>query len=489
VKALEQARKALPILASVLMLSLAFPPADVSLMVLVALAPWFATLRDTDARGAKRSGYLFGLLYFLFQMYWLVPFVARWTGSYVLAAVPWIAAASIAGLYYLGAAWLVNRCWRFGAVWMVPLVWAGVEGFRSYVVGLAFPWGIVGEPLWRFPMFVQHAAWGTVFLVSATVVALNVALASLVWPNKERSDTRQAIAVTAVALLLTALSVVRYLAPPEGKIHRYSIAQMGVDEAFGDEATADEQKKHAVDVVMALSIAGGAETIVFPEGIADPSPTVPPLGPVQPVDGPALLFGGNRVVGEDVFQTAYAYDGQWHSADKTRLVIFGEYVPFRDQLPFLQSFQLPSGDLAAAEKLETLEVKGVKTGQLLCFEGMFPDLAERHCRNGAQVLAVMAIDDWYVGTPAHAQLTSSSVWRSIESGLPLVRATSLGTSLYTNSRGKVVAMAEFGRTAALPAEVAVSEGSDAFGYRFAFVWACWLAIAWVYLAHFRRLSV
>jgi hypothetical protein len=40
--------------------------------------------------------------------------------------------------------------------------------------------------------------------------------------------------------------------------------------------------------------------------------------------------------------------------------------------------------------------------------------------------------------------------------------------------------AEFGKTAALRAVVTVPAGSDAFDYRFAFVWLCWLAMAWVH---------
>jgi apolipoprotein N-acyltransferase len=484
-----QLRKSLPIVGSVLLLSLAFPPADVSLLVLVALAPWFASLRDTDSRGAKRSGYTFGLLYFLFQMYWLMPFVSHWTGSYLLAAIPWVLAASIAGLYYLGAGWLVYRCWQMQTAWLVPFVWAGVEGFRSYVVGLAFPWGILGEPMWRHPMFAQHAALGTIFLVSASVALTNVLIANLVWPAKDerhRLSPRAVSGYSAVIVALAAFSVYRYTHPQTGNKHVYSVAQVGVDEAFGDDATHEQQIQRAVNIVMAFASSQRAQTVVFPEGIARPSETLPPPGPVRPTPGIAVLFGGNHVVDGKVYQTAYAYDGEWRLADKTRLVIFGEFVPLRNQLPFLQSFDLPSGDLVPAKALKTLDVNGVKVGQHLCFEGMFPDLSERHCRNGAQVLAVMAIDDWYVGTPAHAQLTSGSVWRSIESGLPLVRATSLGTSLFTDSRGNVLQRAEFGKTAALRAELAVPARSDAFGYRFGFVWLCWLAIAWVYFDRYFR---
>jgi apolipoprotein N-acyltransferase len=488
VKVSEQARKAFPIFGSVVLLSLAFPPADLSLLVLVALAPWFATLRDTDSRGAKRSGYLFGLLYFLFQMYWLVPFVGKWTGNTLLACVPWIAAAAIAGLYYLWAGWLVHRCWVMRAPWAIPLVWAGVEGFRSYVIGVAFPWGIIAVPLWPHPMFVQHAAWGTVYFVSATVALVNVLLASFIWPSKDKElqlSLRTSVNYASFLLAIVLLSALRFTSPQSGTEKVYSVGQTGVDMAFGDPKTQQEDLQVAVDVITAFATSQGAEVVVFPEGVATRSASLPPIGPVHPTGDLAVLFGGNRVEGDRVHQTAYAYDGEWKYADKTRLVIFGEYVPFRSALPFLQSFDLPSGDLTPGDELVTLEVDGVKTGQMLCFEGMFPDLAERHCRNGAQVLAVMSIDDWYAHTNAHAQLASAAIWRSIESGLPVLRSASLGTTLWTNSRGRIMSdPAEFGKTAALRAVVTVPAGSDAFNYRFCFVWACWLVMAWVHFARF-----
>ena len=480
-KALEQARRALPILFSATMLSLAFPPANVALLVLVALAPWLASLRDTDAVGAKRSGYLFGFLYFLFQMYWLEPFVSKWTGSHLLAIVPWLCAAGVAGFYYMWAGWLVYRCWQVRAVWAVPLVWAGVEAFRSYVIGVSFPWGIAAEPLGRFPMIVQHAAWGTIYLVSATVVLVNLLIANFVWPAKEerlKIGVRQSVSFLSLLAVVVALSIVRFESPQHGRKHVYAVAQTGVDEAFGDPIVRDEKVHRAVDVVTLFATSQRAEVMVLPEGLTHASASVPPEGPVHPVQGLSVIFGGSRIDGKSTFQTAYAYDGSWKYADKSRLVIFGEYVPFRDYLPFLKGFDLPSGDLVPAKQLTTLEVAGVKTGALLCFEGLFPDLSERHCRNGAQVLVQMSIDDWYAHTPAHQQLTDSSVWRSIESGLPLLRSASLGTTLYTDSRGRVLSRAEFGRAASLRAEVEVPSGSDAFPYRFAFVWLCWLAIAW-----------
>ena len=124
--------------------------------------------------------------------------------------------------------------------------------------------------------------------------------------------------------------------------------------------------------------------------------------------------------------------------DKTRLVIFGEFVPGRSWLPFLKSFNLPSGDLSAGATVQALDTSGIRVGPVICFEGLFPDIAMKQRMNGAQLLAVLSVDDWYMGTGAPEQLRSGSVFRAIETGLPLVRSASQGYSMVVDPRGHVI---------------------------------------------------
>jgi apolipoprotein N-acyltransferase len=221
----------------------------------------------------------------------------------------------------------------------------------------------------------------------------------------------------------------------------------------------------------------GTDLLVFPEGFSEGDPSRPPYSALGPAPEVPVVMGGKRTEGDKTYQTAFGWDGrQWSHADKTRLVVFGEYVPFRGW-PFLDRFRLPSGDLTAAQELKTVTVGDNVIGPLLCFEGVFPDLAERHGRLGARMLAQMSIDDWYEGTPAWDQLWLSSVWRSIESGLPLVRVGGRGRSLATDARGNVLAAAPVGAMSALRVELGLPAGSDAYPYRMAFVHLCWATCA------------
>ncbi len=460
-----------------MLLSIAFPPLNIVLLVFVAAAPWVASLRDTDGKGAVRSSLLFGALYILFQMYWLVPFVTKWTHKPLTALIPWIVCGTLGALLYLPLGWLIHQCWKRGWPWLIPLVWAGHEGFRAYVPVLAFPWGILANPLWMFPQFVQHAAFGTEFFVSAWLMIPNTALALLVFAKKtnETSELPPARSTLRMAMVfggLLLVSAYRYSQMPAGTKKVVTLGQPGVDMAFTPRDKRAFELYSVGNLLQSRSLEQGTDLLVLPEGFAEDDPSLAPYSALGPRPEVPVIMGGRRDADGKTYQTAFGYDGVWKSTDKTRLVVFGEYVPFRD-LPLLKNFDLPSGDLTPGQELHTLTVNGIVTGPLLCFEGVFPDLAERHGRLGAQLLVQMCIDDWYEGTPAWEQLWQSSVWRSIESGLPMARVGGRGRSLATDARGNVVLLVPGGQTAAARVELAIPDHSDAFPYRMAFVWVCW----------------
>lgn len=465
--------KVWPIVASAALFSLAYAPANLSLLVFVALVPWLESLRHTNGGGAVRSGLTFGVLFWLFQMNWLVPFVEKWTGSFGLALLPWLAVPIVCAWYFALLAWFIHKAWRLGLWWFIPLLWAGLEFARAYMPTLAFPWGLLATPLWRIPMVVQHAALGSIFLVSAWVCLVNVAFVCVLYSNKKLTAVRMAI----VAIVIAGVSWVRYVYPPQGVQKTITLGQVGVDLAFGDKEHREADLNFAMATILARAMAQGSNLVIFPEGVClgdDQSPPYSSIGPQPPV---AVMMGGKRG-STPPYQSTFAYDGKWKFVDKTRLVVFGEFVPFRSLLGGLEGFRLPNGDLRSGDKIDILEVAGIKIGPELCFEALFPNIAAKQSALGAQMLAIMVIDDWYVGTTATDQLEAAAVWRAIETGLPVARVGSLGKTFVVDPVGNVTYRAPFGEPFALRAELTIpTGGTQNWGWLFG--WICVAAGTWV----------
>lgn len=471
--------KAWPAGASVLLLLAAFPPFNLGLLVFVALVPWLVSLRKAEGWAAVRSGFLFGFLYMLGQLLWLQPLTSRWTGSAALSFVPLLLGPLVVAPFFAFGAWLIAFCWRKNWPWLVPIVWSGIEILRSFFPGLAFPWGLVATPLYPFAPVLQLAWFGTIYLVSAWVVLAGVVASQLMAGEKFMAIRGLFFGF----LILTFVSTSRYSAVPSGTKTVVTVGQLGIDLAFGDPDANRRDIGLIVDQFQLAAQMQGSKLLVLPEGLVRGESAMPPSVPFQIEGSVPILFGGQRGT-EKRFQSAYAYDGEWRFVDKTRLVVFGEYVPGRDWLPFLDSFKLPEGDLHPGENVLPIQVGDLKVGPLLCFEGLFPDVALKQAENGVQLLAVMALDDWYFGTAAPEQLMAASVFRAIETGLPLVRAAPLGYSMAVEPNGVIVSQAPPGKSVPMRVELSIPAKPDAFAasglYLFAAPVVCFIlsGVAW-----------
>lgn len=448
--------RAWPPAVSALLLLAAFPPLNLSLLALLALAPWLVSLRAASGWGAFRSGYFFGLIYQLGQLAWIYPLVDRWTHNPALALAPWLIGAAITATSFALFAVLARLCWQMDAPWLIALAWAGVEVLRSYIPLFAFPWGLAATPLWQLTPAIQTAHYGTIYLVSAWVALTGVMLAQFL-AGEEFVRLRIPMLVW-VSLL--AVSLVRYSQPIVGTTKTVTIGQLGINLAFLEP---DSQAKvgRAVETLFDAAILQGSSLLVLPEGTARGANGIPPSLPFKYSRSVPFIVGGQRGLSPR-YQSAFAFDGRWQFADKTRLVIFGEYVPGRSWIPFLSGFNLPGGDLTAGDAVKSFQVGGIKVGPVLCFEGLFHDVSQKQAENGAQLLAVLSIDDWYMGTPAPRQLEAAAVFRAIETGLPLVRAASTGYSLAVDQRGNIVAEAPLGKLVPLRVELMIPDRPDLF---------------------------
>ncbi len=468
---MDRLKNALPIVASAVLFCLAFPPFNLGLLVFVALVPWLVSLAQPGARGF-RSGYLFGWIIVLEQMAFVQTITVRWTGSVALSFAPWIVCAGIGALYFGALGAILQRALARGWFWAIPLAWAGLEVCRSFIPGLAFPYFLVATPLWAYPMLIQTAYLGTIYFFGAWLVLINVLFVFYLQRTRFMVVRKYAI----VASLLMMATLFRFVQPLEGTQRVIVAGQPGVDMAYGDPVERYRKLGNAVADIYRESKSHKTDLIVLPEGLAEGGTGLPPPTAFVVEPGVPILFGVRRIQDGLTYQSAYAFDGKWQMADKARLVVFGEYVPGRKFLPFLDAFKLPQGDLSPAAKTSAVNVGGLRVGPMICFESLFWDVAYHQVQNDAQLLAVMSIDDWYMGTWAPDQLRTGAVFRAVECDLPVVRAGALGYTMSVDQRGRVVHEAKLGETTALASGLMIPDHATPMPVRPLFPWAFGLSL-------------
>jgi apolipoprotein N-acyltransferase len=130
---------------------------------------------------------------------------------------------------------------------------------------------------------------------------------------------------------------------------------------------------------------------------------------------------------------------------KTRLVPFGEYIPFRQQLGWLAKISraAPSnmipGTGAKVLWMTARDGRRIPIGVLICFESAFPDMSRVDARRGAQLIVYQTSDSTFEGSWAPAQHASLGALRAAETGRPVVQAALTGDSAAYDAQGRLLA--------------------------------------------------
>jgi len=126
---------------------------------------------------------------------------------------------------------------------------------------------------------------------------------------------------------------------------------------------------------------------------------------------------------------------------KRKLVPFGEFVPLRPLLGWIEKFVPIGGEFQpggeAAPLILPVGRDRVPVGVLICYEDIFPDLARASVRAGAEVLAVLSNNAWFGEGGAASQHAAHSVLRAVEHRRPVVRVGNSGWSGWIDEYGRI----------------------------------------------------
>lgn len=135
-------------------------------------------------------------------------------------------------------------------------------------------------------------------------------------------------------------------------------------------------------------------------------------------------------------------EGEESFYDKEHLVPFGEYLPpvlnwkiFEGLLQGLGGFE--PGTQEHLFSLRTTDGRKVDLGMLICYEGIFPELARRRVADGAGLLVNISNDAWYDYTSAPVQHLQLALMRAVEQGRFVARATNSGITAVLDPLGGI----------------------------------------------------
>jgi apolipoprotein N-acyltransferase len=457
----------LPVLSG-LLLFLAFPVPAFSVTAFFALVPLLHVLNGKTPREGFAAGALSGFIAYIGILYWIVFVVVDYGDLPVYAGLAAMLALSAFLGLYLGLfaavlAWFRHR--GMPDILTAPFLWTSIEYAKSQLL-TGFPWANLAYSQYSHTYLVQIADITGTYGLSFFIILINVVLFDILTVRNLRSKRLLAEMVTGVTLLAGIVAYGHDRVETIDKAFRgrpaieVLMVQGNIDQSVKWNPA---YQRETVDIYSGLSLQGSrarADLIVWPE-TATPFYFQDVNDLHRDVLGVALRSGSHLLFGSPSYgrkgREEYAQNSAFLVSprgrmegkyDKVHLVPFGEYVPLRSVFPFLGRLAACVGDCLPGASFEPLPMEGIKIGVLICYEGIFPEIAGTYLRNGADLLVNITNDAWFGRSSAPYQHLSMVTLRSIENRIYTVRAANTGISAIIDPVGRIVAKTKlFERTA------------------------------------------
>ncbi|GBC86272.1 Polyprenol monophosphomannose synthase [bacterium HR12] len=456
---------------------------DAGWAAFLAPVPLLAVVRSARPRRGFLLGLAFGVAAFGLILSWILLFGELAFGALVLASALFVAA--------FGA--LVPSVWREERPIVSSLgvagLWTVLEFLRGHWPLGGFAWGQLGSTQTGNPALLRLASVGGVFAISFVVMAVAALLLTAL--ERARRSPRSALALLGVAATLALGPALIPLASPAGRPIEVAAIQVDVREARGLPPDEEDRAVAAMNVALHRRLAEDPpDLVVWGEGALDPGATGDPAtmaavrAAVASVGAPTLI--GAVVDDPDGSQhtSALLYDGAGRYLgryDKVKLVPFGEYVPWRSRLDWIDAIDQIPVDRVPGERTAPLRAPGLPAfGTPICYENTFPEIPRAMVRQGAAFLVLTTNNASYGMTAASRQHLVMSRLRAVETGRWIVHAAVSGISAVVAPDGEVVARAGLFEPAITRATIRPARGATPY-VRFG-DWAVWVSGALALLA-------
>jgi len=438
--------------------SLTFSPA--ALASLIGLIPLLLALQSARALSSRRRswwsgfrmGWSFGAVFFIASLWWLghvtVPGMLALCAYLALYPAVWAGCAAL----------IRPQSTRASITSALALagLWCGLEWLRSSLLS-GFPWNGIAVPLGSIPGLRD---WAPLLGVTGTAF-FPVAFQSLLVPlSHPRPQLLAALTLTTAAFLPLA-----FPHHPDNSLPplRVALLQPNVsmqDKMFGDDSIQQQRYDDLIASSFAAINASSPDLIVWPESAL---PGRFHYAVNEKAFDSLLASGSTLITGCDADSIEGAAPGDWNPRNcvallqgdssqfllhaKVQLVPFGEFIPFRRQLPFLENMlgNLIPRDFVRGTVTAPFPASGPIPAiiPLVCFEDSVGSHVRRFVRPEPQLIVNVTNDNWFHQSPAAHVHAINARWRCLELRRPMIRSANTGITCTIDTDGRISALPPF----------------------------------------------
>ena len=429
------------------LLAISFPKINAFYLVWVAFIPIIYTSLRNCVKNSLVYGFVFGFTCYAVSLFWMFPFLKYNTNTIqalIVSALLW----SYLALYF--SVW--SGMLSFSRRHFHPIVsslyaassWVILEYVRTYFL-TGFGWNLLGYSQYSFLYIIQFSDVFGVYGISFLIVFINMLLYFWLY------DSRGKIFFVYVVSLFIIFGAYGYIkinhySNPFGNELKVGVVQPNIDQYKKWDEKYIKENLDAITKLVTNFKDKDLDLTVYPETvlagylqyegeIIDFVEEVSPYGKMN-------LFGGASYDDSDkIYNSIFAVTAKnkiLEKHDKNHLVIFGEYIPFKNILSRYFGILNTLGDFSKGKYMNVLRYKDMYVGATICSENFFPNLSRKYVLGGAKILTNHTNDAWFFDSYAPYQHFVMNIFRAIENRKNIIVSANTGISAIIDSAGNVL---------------------------------------------------
>lgn len=444
--------------------------------------PWmlYLAFSQKQARHAWFMATCYGFGHFFFGLYWITFSILTQAETFW-----WVVPFAVTGIALLLSCYIAlpvlfafaaTRSWGRRTIIVVSL-WLLGEMLRGYTKSLftlyGFPWNLMGYSLSFSTQTAQIAhVIGIYGLSLLAIISVVIPVLALRPDYSVKIRLGSLIFSVMIPCLLWGYGYVRLQQAPIQ--HVPGVTLRLVQAGIADHHHWDDAKRYQIlqqNIRLSMTKQGLSDVThivwsesslpyLIPEHVHSQMPLIQEIMAVIPAGG-ALLTGALRLIKmpneQHLYSTIFAFNDQGKiegKYDKIHLVPFGEYVPLRYLLFFIDA--LGGTDFKAGDAPKTLYIPAAPpVSPLICYDVIFPhtviDPSSKpdwivNLTNDGWFEKFFHINDYRLsfssGPYQHYEMARM---RAIENGVPLVRVANTGISGVFDAYGRTLNRLDYGK--------------------------------------------
>ena len=452
---------------SSLLLILAFPTYNLWPLAWIGVIPLFIAVYNKTPLQSFWLGWMQGVLFFLGTLSWVINTMVNYGRLPLPVSIFLLIVLAMYLGAYTGLFCFFLSSFRQSKVhkWLAaPFIWVSLEYVRAHFL-TGFPWASLAYSQYNFLSVIQIVDITGIYGLSFLIVFINLIFFLILdYFYSFQSEKMEPVLLgnyvgAAVLLILVTLGYgfwknFSFSGQTEKKPLKVALLQGNIEQNHKWDPVYQKKVYETYQDMTLKAAESNPELIVWPETatpfyFSSDKVNQRKLLQLGKKSNSNILFGSpsftERRKEITLFNSAYLISpgkkvlGHY---DKIHLVPFGEYVPLKKLLFFVNKMVTGIGNFGSGTEYTVFPIENGKLSVLICFEVIFPDLVRRFVKSGAEFLVNITNDAWFGKSAASYQHISMVVFRAVENRRPVIRAANTGITGIIDSRGKIISQTD-----------------------------------------------